>query len=65
MRKFFEETVIIEPHFIQLNNMNLLIPRMEEIWIENKSLKNTLTIDFILSSTPEIIFFVSQAKQNI
>lgn len=59
MRKFFEETVLIEPSYIVLNNMNLLIPRMEEILIENKSLKNPASIDFILSSTPEIIFFVT------
>ena len=65
MRKFFEETVIIEPHYVQMNNMNLLVPRMEEIWIENKSLKNPVSIDFVLSSTPEIIFFVSLNKQNI
>jgi hypothetical protein len=59
MRKLFEEQVIIEPHYIQLNNMNLLVPRMEELWIENRSLKNSISIDYLLSSTPEIIFFIS------
>jgi hypothetical protein len=40
MAKFFDSTVTIEPHLINMENVNLLIPQMQEIVVENKSSKD-------------------------